>query len=47
MQNRTDVAKYCSDEFVAKNESLVENQVKRALMIENVALSHIMENSHW
>ena len=44
LKNKQDVAMYCSNEFVAKNESLMALKKKRAMIVENAALSYIMEH---
>lgn len=35
--------KYCSNDFAEQNESLMSTQKKRALIVENTALSYITE----
>ena len=46
LKDKLDVQRYCSNEFVIQNENLMAQGKKRAMVIENVALSHIMESSH-
>ena len=36
-----DVRKYCSNEFVEQNENLMSTKKKRAMIVENTALSFI------
>ena len=37
------MAKYCSNEFVGQNENLMQTKKKRAMIVENTALSYITE----
>lgn len=43
MKTQQDVAKYCSNEFVEKNEDMMSTKKRRALIVENLALSFITE----
>ena len=43
LKDKKDVAKYCSNEFVTQNENLMTTQKKRAMIVENTALSYITE----
>ena len=43
MKTQQDVAKYCSNEFVEKNEDMMSTRKRRALIVENQALSFITE----
>lgn len=41
------MAKYCSNEFVSQNENLMASKKRRAMVIENTALSFITEVSEY
>ena len=44
LKDKKDVNLYCSDEFVQKNESLMDTGKSRAMIVENTALSSIMDD---
>ena len=44
LKDKKDVNLYCSDEFVQRNESLMDTGKSRAMIVENTALSSIMDD---
>ena len=45
IKDRDSVLDLCSETFVQKNEAMVQAKIKRALIVEAIALTHITERS--
>ena len=43
LKDKQDVARFCSSQFIEVNERLIQEKKRRAMIIENTALSHITE----